>query len=117
MNYQAWMFWLVVAQFIVSCATAIYARNSRRRAATNERITGVETEMRRLTENHEKRLTVIENEMRHLPTKDDLNHMAGEVFGKIDDVRKDLSEVIGGLKATQRQFMLINEHLLRGGKE
>lgn len=113
MNYPAWIFWFGVGQFAWSLIVGWYSWKTRREAATNGRITAIEAQLQQAIAGHTQRLVVIESELRHVPTHDDLNSMTGKIFEKIDDLRKDLSEVVGGLKAMQRQFTLINEHLLR----
>ncbi len=117
MNYPAWMFWLAMAQFFMNCAVALYAWNSGRRKATTAHIGKVEAEMYKRTNQHAQHLTLIDTELKHVPTHDDLSAMTGKIFEKIDLMRGDLSEVIGGLKASQRQFTLIQEHLLRGNSK
>lgn len=58
------------------------------------------------------RVDVMEHDIKHLPNDDDL----ADLHKKVNVVAKEVSNISGMLTALQPAFLLIQEHLLNGGK-
>jgi len=115
-DYAAAKFWLDLAITICAAGAGVYAYvRTRHTANANDirvlrdwvlsELTQRDTSMK-MTDN---RITVIERDVQHAPTHDQI----ADLHDRLTLVGKELSEVVGQMKAYNRQVGMINEYLLR----
>jgi hypothetical protein len=101
-NYQAWGFWVLVVNSLITLLTAIGGWWALREKVTNKRFAEAE-----------KRLSQLENEVKHPPACT----YHGRLESLIDAVRSETAEIKGTVKGINRAVDLMNEFLInQGGK-
>ncbi len=135
LDYNAWKFWLDIAQLIGLIVIGLYTWWANREKVNSKRFKTLETkvgdrvtkvaldaiekEREERCERHRERTGSIEGEMKgfkadlkHLPTKDDI----GRVHARMDTVASEIDQAVGELRATTRQVNLVLESLLQRDK-
>lgn len=115
-DYTAAKFWLDVAVTIFAAGAGMYAYlRTRHTANANDIRVLREWVITELTQRDtfiklmDKRITIVERDVQHAPT----HAQIAEVHDRLTLVGKELSEVVGQMKAYNKQVGMINEYLLR----
>lgn len=99
-DYTAWNFWLAAGQFIFTTAVGFYAWMTNRAAAKEKTIKKIEDRVCRL-------------ETESITRKD-----LAEVHEKVNQVGKQVSELIGSVRSISGAVAMIQEYLMnKGGRE
>ena len=99
-DYSAWNFWLAAGQFVFTGAVGFYAWLTNRAAA------------------REKNMKAIEDRVCKLETESISREDLKEVHEKVNQVGKQVSELIGSVRSMGRTVSMIQEYLMnKGGKE
>lgn len=119
-DYDAWRFWLSLAQAVATALIGIYVWLSNREKVTAGKFEALARDLRAGINNLEEktgnrigridhRLTVVESSCNHAITHTDLS----AVYERINAVSGQLSNLAGGVSALQNSMTMIHEHLLR----
>ncbi len=136
MNYEAWRFWMGVAQLVGTLAIGVYVWWSNREKITNKRFRALETDVAKKTsaaavqsliEKHvpgcpnvsrtaavDGKLTRLEAELRSMPGRTEIQHLNDNM----SRLSNDMGKLQGKLGGINRAVDLINEFLInQGGKK
>jgi len=116
MDYSALRFWLAVGQIIFNLVLAWGVWASNKHKATNGRIDGLETAIKKDISCHESRLQSLENDMKHLPSHKDITDLSEKLTSKIGELGEKVSSVQASMVGVQKGLDLLNEHHLSGGR-
>lgn len=134
MNYEAWRFWIMVAQIAANIVVITYVWWTNREKVNHKRFQGLEKEVaERVTQadlekavaklnapcqGHiqrtcelERRATELTADLNHRPSHADM----AKLSARMDEVHGDLHEIAGGVKGLQRAVDLMNEYLINNG--
>ncbi len=136
MNYEAWRFWMGVAQLVGTLAIGVYVWWTNREKITNKRFRALEKDVAKKTseaavqsliEKHvpgcpnaakavamDSKLTRLEAELRSMPGRTEIQHLNDNIA----ELSNDLGKLHGKLGGINRAVDLINEFLInQGGKK
>lgn len=123
-DYEFWKFWIAVANFAGTVVLAAYifltsrsrvntTRIDKLEAHTDNRIDKLEQHVQQHISDHDKRLERVEERNKHMPTHADFK----QVHEKINRVSDGFSEVNGRLSGMDKNLTLIQEYLMKEGKQ
>lgn len=123
-NYEAWKFWMSVANFIGTILLALYlfmtsrsrvntGRIDKLETHTDSRIDRLEQHFSQQVSEHDKRLERIEERNKHMPTHEDFKR----VHARLDTLGEETKEFRGEFKSAKHTLDIIHQYLLSEGKK
>lgn len=114
-DYRAAGFWFNVLQWVTQAGVVVWVYLRTKDTDNQKAVARVENELaafvratNQANEGQNTRLTTLEVKVEHMPTDEEISHLAGEVAA----LKAQLNGMAGLLSRVEHQTTLIHEHLL-----